>query len=557
MSIYSKTFILSMYCMISAPVFAQNMYLELNLNNQAIQNRLRTSRSQSPLEVFRVIERASNDKRIHGIIINAAGFSASQEYLWELRSALQEFKSRGKKICAFISAADIDMYCLASVADKIVMDELGILNLIGYAWGRGYVRNSLDKLGIGVRELRYMTYKSAAEMFTRDSISEADRIQYNAWLDDIYMVTKDTLVHARAWTPERFDEIINKGFFFSSKEALRQGLVDKVGREEAVKEAVKELEGAEVKTFVCFGNSEINITGSKSYYGPARARGRQPVIAVVYANGQTDMEQGMAARSLSHTIRKISGSKRVKAMVLRINSPGGSAEAADYIAEAVKFAKQKMPVVVSMGPVAASGGYWAAMYANEIVATPYTLTGSVGVIGSWFYDNGLNRKLGFTVDSLQRGDHADLLTGMILPHRNLTAAEEERYRQLLMDMYEEFVVKVAAGRGMEVEKVRAIAEGRVYSGIGALNVGLIDKIGGLTDAVSIARNLAEIPADKKVIYHEYPKPKFFDKMLERLAMSTASDASSLLNIFIPEQTRSDLLYRIANNGRVMPLLPVD
>jgi protease-4 len=278
------------------------------------------------------------------------------------------------------------------------------------------------------------------------------------------------------------------------------------------------------------------------------------------------MEQGMAARSLAATIRKISENRRVKAIVLRINSPGGSAEAADYIAEAVRHAQKKMPVVVSMGQVAASGGYWAAMYANEILASPYTLTGSIGVIGNWFYDKGLNEKLGFTVDMLQRGNHSDLGTGVILPHRDLNADEEERYRQLLMDMYEEFTAKVAVGRKMEIEQVEALAQGRVYSGTGALNAGLIDKIGGLSDAVTVARDLANIPAGKKIAFQEYPKPKFLERMLGRLPTSSVfapqsgglvTDGSALLDLLIPEHTRSDLLYRMANNGRVMPLLPVD
>ena len=575
MSINGKTFIIGVYCLISAPIFAQTAYLELSLNNQAIHNRISTARSQSPLELIRVINRAAKDKRIQGIIINAAGFYANQEYMWELRAALSEFKSGGKKICAFISAADLDLYCLASVADKIVMDEQGILNPAGYAWGRGYVQHTLDKLGIGVQEMRYLKYKSAMEMFVRDSISDEDRIQYGEWLDDIYSVTKDIVVNARSWEPDKFDEVLNNGFMYSAKDALRQGLVDYIGREDAVKKAINELEGSEVKYFVCSGDLNTSLSGSKSHYGPGKAGGffrQPPVIAVVYANGQTDMEQGMAARSLSKTIRKISENKQVKAIVLRIDSPGGSAEAADYIAEAVKYAKKKIPVVVSMGSVAASGGYWAAMYANEIIASPYTLTGSVGVIGSWFYDKGLNQKLGFTVDVLQRGDHADLATGIILPRRNLNTVEAERYRQLLMDIYEDFVAKVAAGRNMDIEKVEAIAQGRVYSGLGAFNAGLIDKIGGLGDAVNSARILAGIPEDKKIAFAEFPKPKFLDKMLMRLSKqsvqqfayasqtngSTAlSDASLLLDLLVSEQMRSDLIYRIAHNGQIMPILPVD
>ena len=567
MNIGRTTFLIGMYCMISTPLFPQNTYLELNLNNQALQTRIRTVRSQSPLELFRVIDRAANDKRIHGIILNASGYSASQEYMWELRQALQEFKSHNKKICAFIGSADIDMYCLASVADKIVMDDTGVLSLAGYAWGRGYVQHTLDKLGVGARELRYLKYKSASETFTRDSISDADREQYGKWLDDIYTVTKDAITGARGWDSDTFESILNTGFLYSARDALEQKLVDRLGREDAVKETVKDLEGKEVNSFVCYGDTDYSITGTKSYYGPGRAGGlfsRPPVIAVVYANGQTDMEQGMAARSLSRIIRKIPDNKRIKALVLRINSPGGSAEAADYIAEAVKYVKQKIPVVVSMGPVAASGGYWAALYANEIYATPYTLTGSIGVIGSWFYDKGMNNKLGFSVDVLQKGSHADLATGFLIPRRDLNDGEIERYRQMIMSLYGDFVAKVADGRSMDPAKVESLAQGRVYSGLGALDAGLIDKIGGLFDAVNSARSLAGIPADKKVICIEYPKPRFIDKVLERLPLSSvfasrtpAADASMLMDFVIPEQLCSDLLYRMANNGRVMPLLPFD
>jgi len=567
MSAKNKLLILGMSCLISAPLFSQNVYLELNLNNQSVHERIRSPRSKSQLELFRVIDRASKDKRIGGIILNMSGFSAGQEFLWELRSALQEFKSHNKKICAFISAANLDLYCLASVADKIVMDEQGVLNMTGYVWGRGYVQHSLEKLGIGIRELRYLEFKSASEMFTRDSISDADRIQYGEWLDDIYMVTKETITKARSLSSEEFDDLINKDFLYSPKSAHNKGLVDRLGREEAIIETLKEIEGADVKYFVHYGDNRSSLVDSKTHYGPAKAGGlfsTPPVIAVVYANGQTDMEQGMAARNLAKIIRKISERRRVKAIVVRIDSPGGSAEAADYIAEAIKFAQKKIPVVVSMGSVAASGGYWAAIYANQIIASPYTLTGSIGVIGSWIYDNGLNTKLGFTVDVMQRGEHADLGSGFILPRRDLNQIEEERYKEYLMDMYGDFTAKVATGRKMDIDQVESVAQGRVFSGLGALNAGLIDSIGGLADAVSIAKKLAEIPENKKVAYNEFPKPTFWDKLILRMPMTSVnvnnnfSAASGLLlDLFLPAQVTEDILYRILHNGQVMPILPVD
>ncbi|MDR2480139.1 MAG: signal peptide peptidase SppA [Treponema sp.] len=566
MSVHGKLLLAGVLCLISSRLFAQNIYLELNLNNQAIHSRLRSFRPRSNLELFGVIERAGKNNRIRGIILNIAAYGAGREALWELRSALENFKAQGKKICAFISAADLDLYCLASVADKIVMDEQGTLALTGYAWGRGYVLHTLEKLGIGARELRYLEYKSAAETYTQDALSEADRRQYGEVLDDIFGLTRDTVMQARSWTREEFDSILNRDFLYSARSARDRGLVDYSGREEAVAQALKDIEGGEVKYFALYGDPASSLMESKVFYGAGKGGGlfsKPPVIAVVYANGVTDMERGMAARSLARIIRKVSEKNRVKAMVIRINSPGGSAEAADYINEAVKHAKKRIPVVVSMGAVAASGGYWASMNASHITATPYTLTGSIGVIGSWFYDNGLNSKLGFTMEAMQRGEHADLLTGMILPRRDLSPAEEARYKNYILDLYGDFTAKVAAGRNMDIEKVEAAAQGRVFSGSGALKAGLIDSTGGLAAAIRIARDLANIPLNKKVVYSEYPRPKFIDKVLEHLpiaavnARGTESAAAFLAGLFLPASLLEDLCYRIAHNGQVMPILPLE
>jgi protease-4 len=561
-----KLWVFGVCLLMACPLFSQNVFLELNLSNPPVQSLVRSARPRHTLETFRVIERAGNDKRISGIILNISAFQAGPETMWELRNALEKFKSKGKKVCAFISIADLDTYCLATAADKIVMDDQGTLTLLGYVWGRGYLQHSMEKLGVGARELRYLKFKSAAETYTRDSLSEADRKQYGEVLDDIMAITRDTVTRARSWTTDEFDSIINNEFLFSSKRALARGLVDYTGRREAVFQAIKEITGNETgNNFFIFGDSDSSITESKYFYRPVKANwlSKPPIIAVIYANGVTDMEQGIAAKSLARTIREVSEKKRVKAMVIRISSPGGSAEAADYVADAIKSATARIPVVVSMGAVAASGGYWASMNASHITASPVTLTGSIGVIGSWFYDKGLNKKLGLTIDTMQRGDHADLLTGIILPHRDLNPAEEARYRAYILDLYGDFIVKVAAGRGMDVERVEALAQGRVYSGLGALNAGLIDSIGGLDDAVETARKLAKISDKRKIVYNEYPKPKFFDKMLEHMftsrvstGSSTASAAVLMTDMFLPASQLEDLRFRIAHNGQVMPILPL-
>jgi len=566
-------------CLLMArPLFAQNIFLELNLNSQKGQGFTRSMRSKSSLEVFRIIEQAGNDRKIAGIILNISAYQEGQETLWELRNALEKFKAKGKKICAFIGGADLDLYCLATVADQIVMHDQGVLTLLGYAWGRGYVKHSLEKLGIGAREMRYLKFKSAAETYTRDSLSDADRTQYGEILDDIMGITRDTVTKARSWTNEEFDSIINNEFMFSAKSALARGLVDSSGRKEAVLDAVREiLDGVNMPgPFLLYGDTESSLTGSKFPYRPERAGGlfsAPPVIAVINANGVTDMERGIAAWTLAKTIREVSAKSRVKAIVVRINSPGGSAEAADLVAEAIKTAKQRVPVVVSMGAVAASGGYWASMSASRIIASPVTLTGSIGVIGSWFYDNGLNSKLGLSVDTIQRGAHADMITGMILPHRDLKPDEEARYKEYILDLYADFTAKVAANRNMDIERVESLAQGRVYSGLGALRAGLIDSIGGIDDALQIARELAKIPDGRKIAIMEYPKPKFFDKFLEQLFAARAgslvktSVISTAADLFFPKALLSapllsaplleDIRYRIEHNGQVMPIMPLD
>jgi protease-4 len=498
-----------------------------------------------------VIEKAGADKNIGGIVLNVSGFSADREVVWELRTALEDFKKTGKKICAYISDADFTLYYLASVADAIVIDEQGGLSLLGYTWGRPYAQHALEKLGVGVRELRYLEYKSASETYTRDSISPADKIQYGAYLDDVFAVTRDTLMKARSWSAEEFDAIINNEYLYSARSAVARHLADRAGRAEAV------------SSFVLYGDSSTALMGYKNRaYSAGSVSGRAPRIAVINASGQTDLQRGMAARSLSRTIKEVSEKSAVKAMVIRINSPGGAADAADYIDEAIRYAKKNIPVVVSMGSVAASGGYWASMNANQIMAGPFTLTGSIGVIGSWFYDNGINSKLGLTIDVLKKGDHADMSSGVILPHRDLSPDEEERYKTYILDLYHEFTEKVAAGRNMSLEDVEAVAQGRVYSGQGALDAGLIDSIGGLADALQAARNLAGIPEKKQVRYEEYPRPRSMDKWIQRLfsqftVPESTSSLSMLTDIMIPESLLEDMFYRITQNGQVMPILPFE
>jgi protease-4 len=195
------------------------------------------------------------------------------------------------------------------------------------------------------------------------------------------------------------------------------------------------------------------------------------------------------------------------------------------------------------------------MYADHVMATPYTITGSIGVIGSWCYDNGLNNKIGFNVDVLKRGAHADLFTGFLFPYRNLTAQEEERFKSHIMDLYDVFVNKVSWSRDMKREEVEAVAQGRIFSGMRALEAGLTDSVGGLSDALRVARELAGIKEGSAVRYNEYPKPTFMENLMDRFPAlakifggGSKSGAAGIID---------EIRYRIENNGQVMPILPLE
>jgi protease-4 len=553
-------------------------YLELCLGKRTVvpSNLARPRHaSESALEIIRVIEKAGGDPHIRGLVLNLSGFSAGRSSLWELRTILESFKapvppaSGGKKIVAYLSQGDLDLYCLVSVADKIVLDPTGSLSLLGFLYGRGFVRGALEKIGLGVRELRYLKYKSAQETFTREDLSDADKEQYGAYLDDTFALTRTLLMKSRSWSEEDFNRILNDEYLYSAFRARERGLVDYLGRGPELREAVRSLEGGQPKNWFRWGDLQFSLleAGSRAKEAPPRLyhvkegefpRGilrKKNEIALVYAQGQTDLERGMGARSLAGLIRELPRRKALKALVLRVESPGGSAEAADYIAQAVSEVKEKIPVVVSMGSVAASGGYWAAMNASCIVASPYTLTGSIGVIAAWFFDKGLYGKLGLGVDLLSRGAHADLPAGVLIPRRDLNGEEERQFRRLILDLYTDFVNRVAKGRNLSSQAAEALAQGRVYSGLRAKDVGLVDRIGGLDEALRAARELAGIPQGRRVHYTEHPKPRFIDRIAARFGLPAPPLSAGLP---YPEAAGilEDLRYRLSRNGEAMPILPL-
>jgi len=459
------------------------------------------------LEILNAIRAAANDQSTGVIALNLSRTSILPEHAWEIREELRRARESGKKVFVFLDNADMTTYHLASVADKIFMDPEGTLMLEGYRLGRTYLKGTLEKLGLGFDEWRFFKYKSAMETLSRESMSEADREQYQAFVDDWYELVRGDVCRSRKLTEQSFDALIDDEVFFLSDRALEKGLVDSLARWSALSETIQKSTGRRMRA-VSFRALEEEETPSTLQWG------ERPKIAVVYALGVCDLDEGIRGRWLERALLNLAKNSAVKAIVFRVDSPGGDGLASDLVAEALAKCKTKKPVIVSQGQVAGSGGYWISMYGDHIVAGPNTVTGSIGVIGGWIYDNGMSSKLGLTSDFVKRGAHADLgfgvrlpLLGIQVPGRNLTEEEREQVAGFFQKFYEGFVAKVAKGRKLSVERVREIAEGHFYSGIDGKALGLVDEIGGLMTALAIAKQRAGFDADDDVEIIEIPRNK--------------------------------------------------
>jgi protease-4 len=491
-------------------LFGPKRYVSLDLENKTLtyQKALYFDKERVAwIDLARELDRIRNDRSVRGVAINMAGLRRSASLGWELRHKLQELRTSGKEIIVHIDRMGLDYY-VASVADRISMDPQGQILLPGLALHRTYVRGALDKLGIGVEEWRFFTHKSAMESFSRKSMSDADREQIGRAVDVIYETVREGVCTSRNMTPADFDALVDEQALFTAERAYAKGLVDTIARWDALEDWLKgHRDGARLAS---------HRWGAAERYYPDEPWGRPKEIAVVYALGECDMDKGIRGRETSKHMRGLAKKRDVAAVVLRADSPGGDALPSDLVAEATrKIKEEKKPVVVTQGDVAGSGGYWISMDGTKILTTPLTITGSIGVIGGWFWDSGVGEKTGFSADGVQRGDHSDLFTGIrfpmlgTLPTRNLTDVEKDGIRGLMLELYGGFVKKVAAGRGVSEEHVRSVGEGRIWMGQDAIERKLCDEIGGLPEAIEEAKALAGIAPDEEVILTEYPPRRFF------------------------------------------------
>jgi len=444
-------------------------------------------------ELLRTIRRAGTSNRVTALALDLSGIQVPPEGAWELRTAIQEAQARGVQVVVHLENGGMTAYHLASVADVVALDPQGTLTLPGYAASRTFLKGTLNKLGLGVQAWRFFEYKSAFEQFSRTEYSEADSLQRQQYVDDQYDLTVGDIAAARPLSRDSLDRLIDERVFLPAREARQAGLVDTLARWPERGGLLRAAAGTETSSLDP-GRLDQITTASRGWGGTDE-------VAVVYGLGATQVEGGMGSRALSEKIRGLAGKDDVAAVVFRVDSPGGSPVAAAQVADALQSVAEEKPVIVSQGQVAGSGGYWVSAPADTIVAGPNTVTGSIGVIGGWIYDESFGDKTGLSSDVVQRGERADLLQGLqvplagvSIPTRRLTDEELGRIETVLRTGYDEFVAAVASGRDTTEAHVRDVGAGRIYSGLDAQEVGLVDEIGGLPRAIDLARQATGRPA---------------------------------------------------------------
>ena len=487
-------------------------YLEMELKGDAVyqSNRFFDEGSIPLRRVLDDLTFAIEDPTVGGVTINLSGFSANIEMIWEIREKLLELHRAGKKSIVYIDRADTGAYYLASAADRIVMDPAGTLLLPGVQMSRTYMKDTLAKLGIGFEEWRYFKYKSAMEAFSRHDMSEADREQRSDLVKATYEELAKGVTATGRMNRAQYDSIVNETPYLSARRLLDRRAVDELGGPDALRDAAKKMAGRHL----LFQKAHA---ARAARWTPDEAWGPPPTVALIYAIGDCSMDTGIRGRATSKALKKFRESRRVSAVVMRVDSPGGDPLASDLLArEMLAYRKAGKPFYVSQGRVAASGGYWISMDAARITASPFTITGSIGVIGGWAWNDGLGKKIGMTSDHVQEGHSADLLGGLRLPllgvtipERNLDEREHVMVKQGILDVYDDFTQRVAEGRALPVERVREIAQGHVYAGRAALDLKLVDQIATLDQTVEMARKAAGIRKGRRVRIVEYPKPKLF------------------------------------------------
>jgi len=502
-------------------------------------------------DILSSIKKAKTDDNISGVHLDLTYIASGIATVEEIRNALIDFRESGKFVTVYSEVMTQSAYYLASAADEIYLNPTGYFNFVGLRVQSAFFKNTLEKLDIDAKVIRYGQYKSFGESYTQEKFSNENRQQLNKLITSIWDIVCKNIEKERGISTQKLNDIADNLLVRNAKDAYSMGFVDSlIYRDELLsilKSKTNVDENKDLST-VKF-KSYTKVPEKKTYKGLAKNK-----IAIIYASGDINIgkgdDQSIGSDVFGKAIREARRDSTIKAIVLRVNSPGGSSLASDVISREIQLAKKVKPVIVSMGDMGASGGYYIACLADSIVVQPGTITGSIGVVSVFMNTKGLFNKVGVTFDLEKTNKHSDFPSAL----RDLDAQEEEYWQQATNEIYKDFVNKVSEGRHMSFNEIDAIAQGRVWSGVDAVQLKLADKIGGLSDAVQIAKNMAGLDDKYRIIeLPEQPDP--FQKLIKDLTDNAKLKAFQRKLGFSAEYI--PILERIIENQGILTRMPYD
>ncbi|MDM1549984.1 signal peptide peptidase SppA [Empedobacter falsenii] len=466
-------------------------------------------------DIIHSIEEAKNDDKIKGISLKLDKFSGGATQATDIRNALEDFKKSGKFVYSYSNSGSQLSYYISSVSDKIYQNPLGGTLLQGLSSNIMFFKNAGDKYGVDFQVIRHGQFKSAVEPYMRTNMSDENRLQLSELLNDVWGNVSNSITKSRKISPEQFTTVTDSLYAFIPETGKENKIYDVLAQEnEYQKMLFTKLGLKEEKSKTDFEVLEKHTIKVEDYFETLSDKSEKDKIAVLYASGtitEGDGFDGIQSKTYVDAIRKISQNDKIKALVLRVNSPGGSANASEEILYELMQLKTKMPIVVSFGDVAASGGYYIAQASDKIYAQPNTITGSIGVFGMIPNAQKLFNNFGLDFDEVKTNANADQLKSLTTP---LSPTAKNTMQKSIVLIYGKFVNHVATNRKLTYEQVDKIGEGRVWSGTRAKQIGLVDDFGSLDTAIKEAAKLAKI---EKYSTENYPKRKdSFEEFMDNL-----------------------------------------
>jgi len=507
------------------PDIPENAWLELNLMGKIVDNNESMTSSDIAIrDLFYHLRRAKMDKRIKGILIKISGIHTGFSKVEDIGSMIEDFKLSGKKVYTFIESGGLLEYYLATFSDKIYVFKGWDLFLKGLSSEAIFLRNTLSKLGIKADMIHIGDYKTASNMFTEDSMTPAHREALQKLLDDIFTSVLEGIANRRNIKMDLLRDILENSPL-TNQDYLKAGLIDETLFHD---EILKDL-NSKYKT--------VNFNTYRRTSSPKPYRGSKK-IAIIFASGEIHLGKScsnnkslfsgkiLGSDTLAKQLEWARKSRSTKAVVLRIDSPGGSALASEVIRRQIEILVKKKPLVISMSDLAASGGYWISTSGSKILSHPQTITGSIGVVGGKFVLKDLYNNIGMNKEILKTSKHADIFSD----YKSFTPEERQKILGIMQKIYDSFKAIVAKSRNIKKEQVEKIAQGRVWSGMTAKKLKLVDQFGGILEAIETAKKLAKIPDSEKISLKIYPKQKSLLDYILELAGFQVKDLNVINNI---------------------------